>query len=172
MKTYKLAIPKPCHESWDSMTPNAQGRFCGSCQKTVTDFTGMTPEQISTYMLLNKDKKVCGRFKNKQLESIVIQIPAKVMQSQTSFRKIFMLAVLVAMGTTLLSCADDLGNKQPIEKVVITDADTTVTYIDSVDIPEPIYDNDNQFIMGEVIPVPSDTARFPPAVVYPADTLK
>lgn len=170
MKTYKLAIPKPCHESWDSMTPNAQGRFCGSCQKTVTDFTGMTPEQISTYVLLNMDKKVCARFKNKQLESIVIQIPAKVMHSQTSFRKIFMLALLVAMGTTLLSCADDLGNKQPIEQVVITDADTTVIHIDSMDILKS--NDDDQFTMGELAPVPSDTARLPPVIVYPADTHK
>ena len=137
MNTYKLSIPTPCHESWEGMTPNAQGKFCSHCQKTVTDFTGMTAEQINTYMLLNTGKKVCGRFEKKQLENIVIQIPAKVMYSQTSFRKVFMLALLVVMGTTLLSCADDFGNKQPIEQVVVTGLDSTAPYNDSVAIPEP-----------------------------------
>jgi len=137
MNTYKLSIPAPCHESWEDMTQNNQGRFCSQCQKTVTDFTGMTHEQISTYMLLNSGKKICGRFEKKQLESIVIQIPAKVMYSQTSFKKVFMLALLVVMGTTLLSCSDDFGNKHPIEQVMVTGVDSTASSTDSIAIPEP-----------------------------------
>jgi len=122
MNHFKISIPTPCHERWEGMTPTAQGRFCGQCKKNVTDFSGMSNEQVTAYMQLNAGKKMCGRFKNTQLQSIVIQIPEKVLYTQTSFRKVFMLALLVTMGTTLLSCADDLGNKQPIEQVVVTDS--------------------------------------------------
>jgi len=158
MNTYKLSVPKPCHESWEGMAPKEQGRFCCQCQKTVTDFTGMTSAQISTYMLINSSKKVCGRFEKNQLKSIVIQIPAKVMYSQTSFRKVFMLALLVVMGTTLLSCSDDFGSKQPIEQVVVTD--TTATYqIDSINPPHV---NNVQFTMGIAAVYESDTILPPP----------
>ena len=160
MNTYKLSVPKPCHESWEGMAPKEQGRFCCQCQKTVTDFTGMTAEQINTYMLLNSGKKVCGRFEKNQLKSIVIQIPAKVMYSQTSFRKVFMLALLVVMGTTLLSCADDFGNKQPIEQVVVTDT-AIVGIIDSINIPPPPADSE-RFIMGAITIGESDTLLPPP----------
>jgi hypothetical protein len=161
MNTYKLSIPTPCQESWDGMTPNAQGKFCGQCQKTVTNFTGMTTAQINTYMLLHNGKKVCGRFDKTQLESIVIQIPAKVMYSQTSFRKVFMLALLVVMGTALLSCTDDFGNKQYIEQVLVTDT-AMVGIIDSINIPPPPADSE-RFIMGAIAISESDKLLPPPS---------
>ena len=34
----EISIQKPCHENWDSFTPNEQGAFCGKCVKTVIDF--------------------------------------------------------------------------------------------------------------------------------------
>ena len=56
MKTnYSLAIPKPCHEDWSKMTPNAKGRFCKSCVKTVVDFTEMDVDEIQDYIHKNKD---------------------------------------------------------------------------------------------------------------------
>jgi len=137
MKNYKLSIPTPCPESWDGMAPNTDGRFCGQCQKTVTDFTGMTNAQINACMQLNAGRKICGRFETKQLDSIIIQIPTQVMYSQSSFRKMFLLALLFSMGTTLLSCADDFGNKQAIEKVVVTDSIANPFINDSLDVPPP-----------------------------------
>lgn len=47
------------------MTPQAQGRFCNSCQKAVTDFTGMTDAEILA--LLAKGGDGCGRFREGQL---------------------------------------------------------------------------------------------------------
>ena len=162
MKTYQLTVPKPCNVSWDAMTPNAQGRFCGSCQKSVTDFTGMTDFEISNYMLLNVGKNVCGRFKTKQLDRIIIQIPETVLYTQTSFRKIFMLALLFAMGTTLFSCTDAEGNKQPVEKVVITNTITSKEEI--IDISETPHE-DMSVMMGDVVYVP-DSLR-PPVLPAP-----
>lgn len=116
---YKITIPKPCHEDWDKMTPDETGRFCNSCSKSVVDFTQMLPDEIQAYF--QKHSNVCGRFKNFQLDSLIIQIPNHVLYSQTKYHKMFLLALFIAMGTTLFSCADKNGNKQKIDKVEIVE---------------------------------------------------
>jgi len=118
-KTHKITIPKPCHENWNKMTPNENGRFCLSCAKTVVDFTSMLPNEVQHYFIQNENIKICGRFKNTQLESITIQIPDRVLYSQTNYSKMFLLALFVSMGTTLFSCADNNGNKNKIDKIEI-----------------------------------------------------
>ena len=35
----QLQLTKPCHENWNTMTANEQGRYCQSCCKTVVDFS-------------------------------------------------------------------------------------------------------------------------------------
>jgi hypothetical protein len=67
-KAISISIPQPCHENWNAMTPNEQGRFCGVCSKTVMDFTDMTDNAI--YDIFNKHKEgtICGRFRNSQLD--------------------------------------------------------------------------------------------------------
>lgn len=53
-KAFRIEIPKPCHEDWDAMTPNENGRFCGSCAKTVVDFTNMQTAEIQRYFIDNQ----------------------------------------------------------------------------------------------------------------------
>ncbi|MFC0781095.1 energy transducer TonB [Flavobacterium sp. HJSW_4] len=121
-RKHKITIPEPCHQDWDKMTPNENGRFCLSCSKTVIDFTSMLPEEIQHYFIQNQNEKICGRFKKSQLDSITIQIPDRVLYSQTHYHKMFLLALFIAMGTTLFSCADNEGNKVNIDKIeVVTD---------------------------------------------------
>jgi hypothetical protein len=62
-----LNIPKPCHESWAEMTPDTQGRFCSSCQKTVVDFTHMSDDAVKNYLLDQRHQNTCGRFLTSQL---------------------------------------------------------------------------------------------------------
>jgi len=119
---FKLAIPKPCHEDWDKMIPDETGRFCTSCSKSVVDFTGMNASEIHEYFIKNQGQRVCGRFKNKQLDSVIIRIPKEVVFSNPQFHKAFMLALLVCMGTTLFSCQNTYGNKLAIEKVEVIDS--------------------------------------------------
>lgn len=64
--TTYLQIPTPCHEDWNKMTANEQGRYCDSCCKTVVDFQVMTDQQILNYFNTVQGK-TCGRFSTDQL---------------------------------------------------------------------------------------------------------
>lgn len=71
----QISIPQPCHEDWNKMTPQEQGRFCDSCQKCVVDFTGFTDEELYQYFMKHNGEKVCGRFQNWQLKRVVALSP-------------------------------------------------------------------------------------------------
>lgn len=116
---FKISIPKPCHEDWDKMTPDETGRFCSVCVKTVVDFTTMLPYEIQHFFIQNQNKSICGRIRKSQLDSITIQIPHTVLYTQTQYHKMFLLALFIAMGTTLFSCSDKNGDKQKINKVEV-----------------------------------------------------
>ncbi|MFY7839164.1 MAG: hypothetical protein ACOVP7_02760, partial [Lacibacter sp.] len=49
LPTFQINIAEPCHENWNKMSPVEQGRFCGSCQKNVIDFTTKSDEEIITF---------------------------------------------------------------------------------------------------------------------------
>lgn len=61
----KITIPKPCHENWETMTPDEKGRFCSVCSKTVKDFTASPDEEIINHIKSNPG--ICGRFMEGQL---------------------------------------------------------------------------------------------------------
>jgi hypothetical protein len=153
----KISIPEPCHENWGSMTPNEQGRFCGSCQKTVVDFTNFSAEDIQNYFTKHYGQKVCGRFKQQQLNSIDIQIPSVIFNQIPASRK-FALALLLVFGTTLFSCTDNQGQPATLGEVKLID--TAKTKLDTTKIEttviEPIHDvnfikeNPSVELQGEV----------------------
>ncbi|GGG54200.1 hypothetical protein GCM10011414_24940 [Croceivirga lutea] len=62
---FKVTIPEPCHEDWNTMTPTQKGRFCELCSKEVQDFTFKSNTQIAA-ILANNDS-ICGRFRKSQL---------------------------------------------------------------------------------------------------------
>lgn len=65
-QTY-LHIADACHEDWNQMTKVEQGKFCGSCCKTVTDFSMMSDKEILA-VLSKASANTCGRFTKHQLE--------------------------------------------------------------------------------------------------------
>lgn len=140
---FKIAIPEPCQENWDKMTPNENGRFCISCSKTVIDFSIMSDNQIQDFFIKNQGKNICGRFKNKQLDALIIQIPSYILYSQNHYHKMFLLALFITMGTTLFSCQDKEGNKTKIDKIeIVHDSTEKVSNKDSLKInpdEKPIY---------------------------------
>jgi hypothetical protein len=174
-RKHKLTIPEPCHENWDKMMPKENGRFCLSCSKTVVDFTSMLPEEIQHFFIQNQNNRVCGRFKNEQLETITLQIPSRVLYSQTNYHKMFLLALFVAMGTTLFSCQDKDGNKKEIGAIEVVDN----VYQDESEAPSVCYGHQieskkvsskktrQKFVMGKVIPPNSiQTGNFNYHTIY------
>ena len=120
MKKYDtINIPKPCLQDWDAMTPNSKGRHCLSCAKTVVDFTQMEVHQIQAYLAEHSKQSICGRVERKHLSAIQIEIPTKIFNKRMSFHKIFLLALLISMGTSLLSCSNGNTEAQKIESVAI-----------------------------------------------------
>lgn len=118
-RKYKIAIPEPCSENWDEMTPKKNGRFCLSCSKSVIDFTTMLPHEVQHFFIQNQNKNICGKFRKSQLDTITIHIPDRILYAQTNFHKMFLLALFIAMGTTLFSCKNENGKKQKIDKIEI-----------------------------------------------------
>ena len=75
-KSIQISVPNPCHEDWNKMTHQEQGRFCSRCQKCVLDFTGYTDEQLYNYLLAHKNERICGRVHISQTNR-AIQLPAQ-----------------------------------------------------------------------------------------------
>lgn len=101
---FKIAIPQPCHENWQKMTPTAKGAFCKSCAKEVVDFTKMTDEQVQNYLLDRTHEKLCGRFQPQQLSRIELYIPSVVFTQNIASWKKYLAIVLLAFGTMLVGC--------------------------------------------------------------------
>ncbi|MBL7560593.1 energy transducer TonB [Olleya sp. YSTF-M6] len=119
---YSIKIPKPCHENWDTMSPQDKGRFCGSCNKTVIDFTKMDTYQIQDFLQENKDKRICGHIKQTQLDSINLTIPLSLIQQKHSVYKSFFLAAMIIMGTTLFNCSSKNGTPKKIDTIEVIDS--------------------------------------------------
>ncbi|GAB2813198.1 hypothetical protein [Ferruginibacter profundus] len=101
---FTISIPTPCHEDWDAMIPDAQGRHCNACVKTVVDFTNMSDEEVKYFFLNKKEEKVCGRFRNEQLHRITIELPQNIFYIRMPAWKKFLAACLLVFSTTLFSC--------------------------------------------------------------------
>ena len=92
--------------------PTEKGKFCNSCSKTIVNFTKMDTHEIQNFIIANKNNRICGYFKQSQLNSINIYIPSETVVSPKSFHKTFLLALLITMGTSLFNCTNKSGNKQ------------------------------------------------------------
>lgn len=74
MPSLKIELPNPCHEDWDKMTKAEKGRFCGSCEKIVVDFTLMTDKELIDFFI-TKNQRACGRFRSNQLDRQIVVEP-------------------------------------------------------------------------------------------------
>jgi hypothetical protein len=63
----QLQVQEPCMQSWSSMTPDVQGRFCGACSHAVIDFSTYTDQQLIEFFAKSSTGRVCGRFRSGQL---------------------------------------------------------------------------------------------------------
>lgn len=66
-KSIQISIPSPCHEDWNKMTQQEQGRFCSSCQKCVVDFRHLSDDALIEFYHRTSNEHVCGIFRESQL---------------------------------------------------------------------------------------------------------
>jgi hypothetical protein len=92
MQKITLQIPTPCHESWDAMTPNATGRHCAACAKTVVDFSEKTDAEILHY-LARASGEICGRVRAAQVGRTLI--PAMPVRTGARWRSWLAAAVAI-----------------------------------------------------------------------------
>jgi len=99
-KSINVHIPNPCHEDWNQMTPESQGRHCASCAKIVTDFTKMTDQELILFLQAGTDG-VCGRFRNDQLQRPISLPKPQVQWSFPRFIVTTATAIFTAIGSAI-----------------------------------------------------------------------
>lgn len=153
-KKLNLTIAEPCHENWENMSPDAKGKFCGSCQKTVVDFTNMSDRQVAEFFKKPSTGSVCGRFMTDQLDRS-IDIPKKRIPWVKYFFQIALPAFLVSMKAS--------GQRNTQGEYKVATSDTT---------RKPVF-NENR-TLGMVAPVdfPFKKADTIPPKKDPVDTRK
>ena len=62
-----------CTEIWDEMNPEAGGRFCSSCQRTVIDFTQYSDQELAGFFKSHANEKICARMRKSQLDRELIK---------------------------------------------------------------------------------------------------
>lgn len=77
-KNITIKVSTPCSENWETLTETEHGRFCKRCNKTVTDFTGLSDQEIFSLITQSKGS-ACGRFRESQLHRQIVPV-----QQQTS----------------------------------------------------------------------------------------
>jgi hypothetical protein len=120
MKTKKIqySIQNPCDKNWNDMRPETNGRFCGSCEKSVVDFTSMSDFSIVNYLENHKNEKVCGRFTKPQLDR-VYQLNQPVFAPSFDLR-----AVVLGLALTTFSAIHSFSQTESLDPAKI---DTLIT---------------------------------------------
>lgn len=144
-KTIQYSIQNPCDKSWNDMTPESTGRFCGSCEKSVVDFTGMSDFSIVNYLESHKTEKVCGRFTKPQLDR-VYQLNQPVFAPSFDLR-----AVVLGLALTTFSAVHSFAQTEPQEPIRI---DTVINVppivVGTIQQVDPI--NVEPLVVGKVAP--------------------
>ena len=114
----QLSVAEPCHENWNKMTVADQGRFCQSCQKTVTDFSLMSDKEILNY-LSQRNTNVCGRFTHDQLNRPLITEHTK--KFSWAYVWNFMIATFLTAGSADAHSKQIAPKKSPINNKHISE---------------------------------------------------
>ena len=95
------------------MIPDADGRYCSHCSKTVTDFSAMSDYDIQQYFIQHHSEPICGHFKTEQVQRIVVDLPHNVFQINMPFWKKFMVAALIVFGSSVFPFETTIAGKKP-----------------------------------------------------------
>ncbi len=171
-----ITVPTPCHEDWNAMTPKDKGRHCGSCCKTVVDFTSWQPQDILLHFKNNKN--VCGRFIVDQLnepiptqEDFVRQISYFAIPTIKKMAAIFLFAFMIGGSSCVekstAAVTQSINNVTKTTPTLIGDTVITPPLVTTTGAPMvvPVKDTTKKksttMVMGRVKPVKT----IPPPVV-------
>jgi hypothetical protein len=126
-KKIQLTIPEPCHENWDNMTPVDKGRFCGSCQKQVVDFSNMSDREVAQFFKKPSTSSVCGRFMQDQLNR-EMEIPKKRIPWLKYFFQITLPAFLASTKVAAQGQVKINGNNKIVSTTKPLTGDTIVVF--------------------------------------------
>lgn len=106
----QLDIEVPCTESWSSMEIRKQGAFCNNCCKEVIDFSLKTEKEIVDYFETRKGEKICGRFKNDQLNKPLISISPDILSMNIPLWKKILAILFICFSGLLTGCDNPPAN--------------------------------------------------------------
>lgn len=145
MKKYSVRLSFQCSENWHEMTPEAKGRHCLSCNKTVIDFSVMKDEEIVKYLLANKN--TCGRFQSHQLGRPMF-ISSYKPKSNWPTIAAMLIAGLVSVIPTSLNASNTVhGNIAPGMEIVTTVHGGTTLYEPTTETPGLIRFGNNKLVV-------------------------
>ncbi|MBO9561677.1 MAG: carboxypeptidase regulatory-like domain-containing protein [Niastella sp.] len=143
-----INVAEPCHENWQQMTSNEQGRHCLSCQKTVVDFTLMSDQEILHY-ISNASSSVCGRFYNHQLDKTYEE---KKLKPAFTFRYAWN---LITAAFLLTGSAADAQVKKKAKKKTAVKKEWAIKYK-----PESLIDPKYFEVLADQVPTSFTTIGF------------
>lgn len=165
-----ITIPKPCHEDWNQMTAQEQGRLCAKCCKVVVDFTQKTTEQIVDILQSRSSEKVCGRFR-------AAQVAVPFSGRRLAGRKLFLAALYFAFGSLLFtSCRTHPRQPEVMGKVKVENSFTGNPLAPDTARPDTVIPKEKKekvcpkktaepkpehFLMGDVAYFPEDSVINP-----------
>jgi hypothetical protein len=158
MENSKIIVSNPCNKDWNKMTNHNNGKYCGSCNKTVIDFTSWEVEEIKMY-LLTKNEHVCGHFKSLQaavkrpkhhqfLVDLYLQTDAEI---KTPYLKVLALSLIIFC-MTVVGCNTPTTNPDTLTGMV----PAPEMFIDSTNELQPPA---NDSISGSIDPEIADSIR-------------
>ena len=74
----------------------------------------MNDDEVQHFFINKKEEKVCGRFKDAQLHSTIIELPHNILYLPMPGCKKFLVAGLVVFSATLFSCETSIKGEPDI----------------------------------------------------------
>ncbi len=94
-----IQIEKPCSENFGNMKNVSSGKFCGTCQTKVIDFTKMSLDEIENYFKTTSEQKICGRYNLRHTQTTIFSNSINKLENflfKTRFRKVAVWTISIA----------------------------------------------------------------------------
>lgn len=143
MRTLHLPIADPCHEDWEAMDANEQGRFCQKCTKQVHDLSSMSEPEAQSLLRARAGGRICVRYEHDDAGRIRFR--------STNLARAALAGVALAACTPHEHPSTQVQPTQSVDVVVERPASLPVTpsvQLGAVE-PEPV-----KIVKGEIAPEP------------------